>query len=202
MSDKCKNPSCDKELIHTEGRRKKEFCSKECRNKVNTALFQERHKADKKPKMKCIPIEEFKKLSNVVEVKGAGDLEGLTFFIQKHEAFEGKPLDWSKVEMWIPTHTDDRTNKFTNAARGRDESGVNKDEINSTLKSTNEEKGRISKGSFDDKNGMAMPPKKGTVIPPPPHVNFNAGDDYPVKMAGEKGVDFQLRLAHWKDNKK
>lgn len=33
--DNCKNADCGKKLIHTEGRRPKEFCSPECRIKFN-----------------------------------------------------------------------------------------------------------------------------------------------------------------------
>jgi hypothetical protein len=57
---KCNNPNCKKELIHTEGRRKKIYCSAACKNKINTANYFERNK--EKVKTIRISIEEYKKL--------------------------------------------------------------------------------------------------------------------------------------------
>lgn len=37
MENKCKNPSCTKEVVSIEGRRPKEFCSVECRTKFHNA---------------------------------------------------------------------------------------------------------------------------------------------------------------------
>lgn len=37
MSQKCKNPSCTKEVVSIEGRRPKEFCSVECRTKFHNS---------------------------------------------------------------------------------------------------------------------------------------------------------------------
>lgn len=54
MSDKCLN--CDKELIHTEGRRKKKFCGNACRIKY----WQNKTKAE--PKTRKVPLSEYEEM--------------------------------------------------------------------------------------------------------------------------------------------
>lgn len=92
MSNKCKNTTCDKEVVSIEGRRPKEFCSVECRTKFHNS----------------------KKATGT----GRGRPKGSK---NKHNAID-------QVEA------DNRNNPLTNAARGRDEGGVNKDEIKSQKK--------------------------------------------------------------------
>lgn len=59
-NEKCNNPNCENELVHTEGRRKKKYCSAACKNKINTTNYFERNKHEiKTVKM---PIDEYKKL--------------------------------------------------------------------------------------------------------------------------------------------
>ena len=87
MSNKCKNTTCDKEVVSIEGRRPKKFCSVECRTKFHNS----------------------KKATGT----GRGRPKGSK---NKHNAID-------QVEA------DNRNNPLTNAARGRDESGVNEDEV-------------------------------------------------------------------------
>ena len=90
----CNNPSCGKELIHTEGRRPKKYCSVGCRN----AHYKEVYK--KTEKVILIPDENGKWMT----------------------------ADGKKVSI-VWDDKDDRDNPLINAARGRDESGINEDEI-------------------------------------------------------------------------
>lgn len=59
-NEKCNNPTCEKELVHTEGRRKKKYCSAACKNKINVANYLEKNKG--KMKSVKLTIEEYKKL--------------------------------------------------------------------------------------------------------------------------------------------
>lgn len=90
----CNNPSCGKELIHTEGRRPKKYCSVGCRN----AHYKEVYK--KTEKVVLVPDENGKWMT----------------------------ADGKKVSI-VWDDKDDRDNPLINAARGRDESGINEDEI-------------------------------------------------------------------------
>lgn len=57
--DKCNNPNCEKILIHTEGRRKKKYCSASCKNKITMATFLSKSKELKTIR---ITIEEYNRL--------------------------------------------------------------------------------------------------------------------------------------------
>lgn len=57
--DKCNNPNCEKILIHTEGRRKKKYCSASCKNKITMATFLSKSKELKTIR---ITIEEYDRL--------------------------------------------------------------------------------------------------------------------------------------------
>ena len=57
--EKCNNPNCEKILIHTEGRRKKKYCSAICRNKISMATFLSKPKELKTIR---ITIEEYDRL--------------------------------------------------------------------------------------------------------------------------------------------
>lgn len=90
--DNCKNTDCGKKLIHTEGRRPKEFCSPECRIKFN----------------------------NLKNKKGGS---------------RGRPrgsknkVNLEKLKQELAEERESRNNPLINAARGRDKSGVNEDEV-------------------------------------------------------------------------
>lgn len=72
--EKCKNPICKNELVHTDGRRKKKYCSAACKNKINLANYYERNK--KEGKTIKIPIEEYKKmLEQIVKKKGGAIID-------------------------------------------------------------------------------------------------------------------------------
>lgn len=59
MADKCNNPTCENELVHVEGRRKKKYCSARCRNKISMGNFLAKPK-DKKTIR--IPVEKYNDL--------------------------------------------------------------------------------------------------------------------------------------------
>lgn len=56
--DYCANPKCGKELVHTEGRRKKKYCNAVCK----LIDWQRLHPGKRKPKTKRLSIEEYEKL--------------------------------------------------------------------------------------------------------------------------------------------
>jgi hypothetical protein len=62
-NDKCAYPKCGKELIHTQGRKKKKYCGADCKLKH----WQELNPIKKEPKRKSIPIEQHQKSVVVVE---------------------------------------------------------------------------------------------------------------------------------------
>lgn len=108
MTDKCKLPTCENKLVHTEGRRPKEFCSPKCRTlfhnlKKVKGVGRGRPKGSKNkikyPKGVTVVTEEIKEIVGAVSSAG---------FCQPYN---------------------NPTNPLTNAPRERDESGVNEDEI-------------------------------------------------------------------------
>ena len=73
--------------------------------------------------------------------------------------------------------SNDRNNPFINAARGRDENGINNDEIKSTLKSIETKKESKVNSSFDNKSG------------------------FPIRKNGESSLDYKLRCIEYSKNK-
>ncbi len=54
--EKCKNPNCKNDLVHTEGRRKKKYCSAKCKNFVSMKTFLAKPKEKKRI---CISVEKY-----------------------------------------------------------------------------------------------------------------------------------------------
>lgn len=150
----CNNPSCGEELIHTEGRRPKKYCSIACRNAHYKVLYTSKKKENGVPLPK-----DFIEAKNIGILKEDGTIEkifkwnGREMIMQPDEKLNDK-IEYKEVNessfdapklnkyildemgQWqkpdgknISRFLDDRENQFTNAARGRDESGINEDEI-------------------------------------------------------------------------
>ena len=101
MSDKCKNPTCSNELVHVEGRRKKEYCSTACKNKVNNPISYAKRKAGK-PEIKYIPIEEWNKL-----------VSDNTLLLEEIAFYKNKLADKSEIKSTLKntdTAGEERTN--------------------------------------------------------------------------------------------
>ena len=84
--EKCNNPNCEKILIHTEGRRKKKYCSAICRNKISMATFLSKPKELKTIR---ITIEEYDRLiaasKSIAVPKIINEIKQSNVIIQKTE---------------------------------------------------------------------------------------------------------------------
>jgi hypothetical protein len=47
VKEKCNNPTCENELVHTQGRKKKKYCSIKCKNYVTMSKFLSKPKENK-----------------------------------------------------------------------------------------------------------------------------------------------------------
>jgi hypothetical protein len=84
--EKCNNPNCEKILIHTEGRRKKKYCSATCRNKISMVNFLSKPKELKTIR---ITIEEYDRLiaasKSIAVPKIINEIKQSNVIIQKTE---------------------------------------------------------------------------------------------------------------------
>jgi len=111
MSDKCAYPKCGKELIHTEGRRKKKYCNADCKLRH----WQELNPVKKPVKFKKVPIDEYNKLvfAKPAESSYDGKLAskfildevGLTNFAPDNSSIEAKTEEKAKRFSGISTIT-------------------------------------------------------------------------------------------------
>lgn len=62
MENKCARPECDNELKHIEGRKKKKYCSRECKLRH----WQQLNPVKKDKKYVKVPIEDYEKYQNVI----------------------------------------------------------------------------------------------------------------------------------------
>jgi hypothetical protein len=97
----CLNINCGKELVHTSGRRPKKYCDAICRNVHYKVLYP----------------------ANVVKVKDPVKIPSwiTDYYISHPEKLRSSVIN-NPSEL-------ERDNKFINAARGRDASGINEDEL-------------------------------------------------------------------------
>lgn len=84
--EKCNNSNCEKILIHTEGRRKKKYCSATCRNKISMATFLSK---PKELKIIRITIEEYDRLvaasKSITVPKIVNEIKQPNIIVQKTE---------------------------------------------------------------------------------------------------------------------
>lgn len=62
MTEKCARPQCDNELKHIEGRKRKKYCSRECKLRH----WQQLNPVKKDKKYVKVPIEDYEKYQNVI----------------------------------------------------------------------------------------------------------------------------------------
>jgi len=170
IKDKCALPSCENELIHKEGRKKKKYC---CTN--HSVRHWQMLNPKKAQKTKQIPMDK-----------------------------------WKEIEKKLNMDVDDnRDNPLINAARGRDRSGINEDELKTrqnkpkgTSKPKNKGKGsqegksaQISKknGFSGDNSGLSEQELRGLAAK-----NTNRGSKYTPTLK-VIDVDFAGKHPLWKE---
>lgn len=139
--ERCNNPSCKKELIHTEGRRPKKYCSAVCRNKISTANFLAKNKSER---TKRISIEEYneieaikawnKKLSEQLEkADNKLSIAIASLSVDPNAKTITNGFIKSALKNTDAVVDDGRNNKLENAARGRGKNGINNDELRANI---------------------------------------------------------------------
>ena len=109
--EKCFNPDCENLLIHTEGRRKKKYCSVKCKNKINSKKF---FLKPTNQKTKRLPLDEYNKYQNIISQikKNQGDV--LQFLenlhkntlnnIKPNKSFSKEVYDFEENNIEIKKH--------------------------------------------------------------------------------------------------
>jgi hypothetical protein len=204
---------CNQSLELVAGRRQKEFCSRKCRNAFHNRKLKGKGKGFKRvSKEKWEEIELELALMNILdksfpkEEKGkmmACIMEGIPV-ISHHTADSVTILPPFSTEYWIQysKFQENRTNPLINAARGRDESGVNEDENRTELEFSKSQHKKAKSKVLNSVTPKVDEILVSATIGNPVTVKLNAEScvipPMPEKMIGEDSLDFAIRKNEWK----
>jgi endogenous inhibitor of DNA gyrase (YacG/DUF329 family) len=174
---KCKE--CNQSLELVAGRRQKEFCSRKCRNAFHNRKL-------KGKRFKRVPIEEWEEM----QAKLKGQVNKIA-----------KEILGENVEV-LGIDIGGRNNPLINAARGRDESGVNEDENRTELEFSKSEHKKAKSKVLNSVIPKVDEILVSATIGKPVTVKLNAEScvipPMPERMIGEDSLDFAVRKNEWK----